>query len=241
MVTSIVPPKSLAVSEQQVIDYLRSHPEFFVNNEILLEELKLPHPGSGNAVSLVARQVQVFREQRDEIKGEFQRLLDIARHNESLFEKSRRLLLNLLEADSIEDILIRVDESIRGDFGVDHCSLLLFGDKIIYPDTNIKMISLRQARKRLGALIDNQRAICGSLSGDRLACLFPDIESPVSSVIKSVAVIPLHHHEPLGMLSLGSHDLSYFDSSMGSLFLSYISDSLSRILPPLLVREKNKG
>ncbi len=232
-----VPPGQDVPSEQQVVDYLLNQPKFFIRNEYLLEQLTLPHP-SGAAISLVQKQVQVFREQRDELKQEFQQILDIARHNERLFEKSKRLLLGMLEAKSLDEMLIVIDESIRGDFGVEYCSLLLFGNKNDYPTTNIKMIELSQAGARLGAVMETSKALCGRFTGDRLDCLFPDLASPVDAIVKSAAIIPLTYQESLGMFSLGSTDPDYFDSSMGSMFLSYISDSLSRILPPMLIREK---
>ncbi len=226
-----------AVTEQQVVNYLLEHPAFFTKNEYLLEVLKLPHP-SGTAISLVQKQVQVFREQRDELKEEFQQILEIARHNERLFEKSKRLLLAMLEAKSLDEMLIVIDESIRGDFGVDHCSLLLFGKKTDYPTTQVEMIDLKEAEERLGAMLESPRALCGRFTGDRLDCLFPNLERPADSIVKSAAVIPLNYQQHLGMFSLGSTNPDYFDSSMGSMFLSYISDSLSRILPPMLIREK---
>jgi uncharacterized protein YigA (DUF484 family) len=225
------------MTEQQVVDYLLDHPGFFTRNEYLLEKLTLPHP-SGNAISLVQKQVQVFREQRDELKEEFQQLLEIARHNERLFEKSKRLLLGMLEAKSLDEMLIVIDESIRSDFGMDQCGLVLFGDKSDYPTTQVNMLSLHDAREQLGALMETPKAFCGHITGGRLDSLFPQIDSPVDKLVKSVAVIPLHYQQPLGMFSLGSEDPDYFDSSMGSMFLSYISDSLSRMLPPMLMREK---
>jgi len=38
------------------------------------------------------------------------------------------------------------------------------------------------------------------------------------------------------VFAVGSCEPGYFDQSMGSLFLSYISDTLSRLLPPMLKR-----
>ena len=55
------------ISEELIIQYLRSHPDFFIRNEHLLQDLKLPHQ-SGKAISLGERQVQVFREHRDSLK-----------------------------------------------------------------------------------------------------------------------------------------------------------------------------
>ncbi|HBF93870.1 MAG TPA: DUF484 domain-containing protein, partial [Marinobacter adhaerens] len=60
----------------------------------------------------------------------------------------------------------------------------------------------------------------------------PDREEPIASV----ALVPLRHDELVGVFAVGSCQPGYFDQSMGSLFLSYISDTLSRLLPPMVQR-----
>lgn len=228
--------KETTVDEAQVVTYLRTHPEFFVKHAELLSELSIPHD-SGRAISLVEKQVHVFREQRDLLKRELAELIDIARQNDRFFEKSKRLLMHLLEAQSLDEALIMLDESIRNDFSVPFCSIVLLGDKKDYPASNVNLLSVAAARASLGTLLESSRAVCGRFKPEQLRCLFPSHAEKV----KSAAVIPLGGDEHLGMLSLGSDDEHYFDSSMGSLFLSYISDTLSRILPPLLARERCQG
>jgi uncharacterized protein YigA (DUF484 family) len=93
---------SVAPAEAQVIAYLRQNPEFFITNEYLLSELRIPH-ASGAAISLGERQVQVFREHRDELKLKLNELISVARDNDAHFEKSKRLLLNLLEVKSLDE------------------------------------------------------------------------------------------------------------------------------------------
>ena len=69
-------------TEEQVIAFLRKNPEFFAHNEYLLSELKIPH-ASGAAISLGERQVQVFREHRDELKFKLNELIsDVLKHYE---------------------------------------------------------------------------------------------------------------------------------------------------------------
>lgn len=222
-----------AISEAQVVEYLRAHPEFFVSHDELLREIKIPHD-SGKAISLVERQVHVFREQRDQLRAEMAHLVNIARENDRFFEKSKRLLMNLLEAKSLEEVVIMVEESIKSDFGLDYSSLLLFGDSDEYPISNIQMISREDAEKILGDLITSSKAVCGKLKQEQSSCLFPAVDDEIGSA----AVISLRLGEAIGMFSLGSKDKQYFDKGMGSLFLSYISDTLSRLLPPLLDQEK---
>ncbi len=224
------------ISEQQVVEHLRAHPAFFTHHDYLLNEIKLPHP-SGKVISLAERQVHVFREQRDELQNELADLIDIAKQNDQFFDKSKRLLMNLLEAQSLDEVLIVVEESVKHDFGLEFCSMLLFGDNVDYPVNNLQMIPLPEAEIVLGTLIESKRAVCGRFSEEQMNCLFPGAQNEVTSA----AVVPLRNSELFGMFSLGSNDKDYFDSGMGSLFLSYISDTLSRLLPPLLQRERSQS
>ena len=42
---------------------------------------------------------------------------------------------------------------------------------------------------------------------------------------------PLVNGGPLGVLAIGSHDPEYYKSSMGTVFLTYVSEVLNRVLP----------
>lgn len=233
MTEQTVRKKAEDLTPEQVADYLRANPDFFVEQDELLRSLTLPHD-SGRAISLVERQVHLFREQRDTLRRELVELVSIARHNDRLFEKSKRLLMQVIEARTLNDMAAAIDDSIRGDFGLDAASVLLFTDQTL-PDASqgaLHVVSPDLARTRLGMLLDGERAVCGQFRESEREFLFPDREEPIASV----ALVPLRHEELVGVFAVGSCQPGYFDQSMGSLFLSYISDTLSRLLPPMIQR-----
>lgn len=235
MTDNAVSSQQIELSEEQIIDYLRAHPNFFVDHDYLLRELKVIHR-NGSAISLGERQVQVFREHRDELKNQLEDLIEIARDNDAHFDKSRRLLLSLLEIKSIDEIELVVKEAFKDDENIDFSSVVIFGDQTDYPASEISLISYEQAKEKLGNLVDSTSAICGRFTDQQMACLFPaDADS-----IGSAAVIPLNNGETIGMFCLGSKDSNHFDSGMGSLFLSYISDFISRMMPELLLKSRSQ-
>jgi len=217
----------------QVAEYLRANPDFFVGQDELLRSLTLPHD-SGSAISLVERQVHLFREQRDTLRRELAELVSIARHNDRLFEKSKRLLLQVIEAENLNDMAAAIDDSIRTDFGLDAASVLLFSSAAepVQAAGALHIVNAEKARGRLGALLDGERAVCGQFREQERVFLFPDRDEPIASV----ALVPLRHDALVGVFAVGSCQPGYFDQSLGSLFLSYISDTLSRLLPPMLER-----
>lgn len=220
------------LTREQVESYLRAHPDFFVDQDELLRSLTVPHD-SGRAISLVERQVHLFREQRDTLRRELVELVSIARHNDRLFEKSKRLLMQVIEARNLQDMAAAIDDSIRGDFGLDAASVLLFSDDQGLPSQGaLHVVNSARAQARLGTLLEGDRAVCGQFHENEREFLFPDRDEAIASV----ALVPLRHEELVGVFAVGSCQPGYFDQSMGSLFLSYISDTLSRLLPPMLKR-----
>lgn len=225
--------KAGGLTREEVADYLRANPDFFVDQDELLRNLTLPHD-SGRAISLVERQVHLFREQRDTLRRELVELVSIARHNDRLFEKSKRLLLQVIEARNLNDMAAAIDDSIRGDFGLDAAAVILFteADLPLTSQGALHVVSPDQAKERLGNLLDGARAVCGQFRESERSFLFPDREEPIASV----ALVPLRGDSLLGVFAVGSCEPGYFDQSMGSLFLTYISDTLSRLLPPMVQR-----
>ncbi|QSP95883.1 DUF484 family protein [Marinobacter salinisoli] len=221
------------ITREQVVQYLQDNPDFFVDQDELLRGLTLPHD-SGRAISLVERQVHLYREQRDTLQHELSELVSIARQNERLFEKSKRMLLQVIEARNVNDMAAVIDDSIRGDFGLDAASVLLVTDTKL-PDASqgaLHVVTPQDAQERLGSLLEGDRAVCGQFRESERNFLFPNRDEPIASV----ALVPLRSQGLVGVFAVGSCQPGYFDQSMGSLFLSYISDTLSRLLPPMLER-----
>ncbi|MDH5396129.1 MAG: DUF484 family protein, partial [Gammaproteobacteria bacterium] len=69
--------------EHEIVRYLRDHPAFFEEHQDLLAGMVLTHK-TGPAVSLIERQVQILREQKDEQKRKLQTLISTAQNNEKL-------------------------------------------------------------------------------------------------------------------------------------------------------------
>jgi uncharacterized protein len=222
------------LSEDAVVDFLRDNPDFFVTHEYLLDELRLPHK-SGSAISLGERQVQVFREHRDQLRTQLHELVQAAHENDKHFEKSKRLLLDMMDVKSLDEIEYVIQAAFKDDDKIDFARVIVFGNPDDYPAANLHIVSEQAARDELGTVIDSQGAICGRFTDKQLGFLFQQQAEEVGSA----AIIPLRNDHLYGVFSIASKDPAHFDSSMGSLFLSYISDFITRLLPALLARSKS--
>jgi uncharacterized protein YigA (DUF484 family) len=57
-------------------------------------------------VSLVERQMSLLRDRNIEMRHRLSQLMDVARDNDRLFDKTRRLILTLMDAASLEDVVM---------------------------------------------------------------------------------------------------------------------------------------
>ena len=111
-----------SLSADQVAAYLRDHPDFFSEQDELLSQLKLPHE-SGNAISLMERQVTVLREQGIEARQKLNNLLENARNNDQLFDTTRNLVLALLRAKDITEIASVTQDQLANQANIDACEI----------------------------------------------------------------------------------------------------------------------
>lgn len=211
---------------EQVAAWLAAHPQFFVGRDALLETLLIPHE-AGHAVSLVERQLRLLRERNHELRARLSQLMDIARDNDRLFERTRRLIVALLEADSLEELVAAVEDSLRHDFQVPFVSLLLFSDN---PPAVGHWVSQDSAQQAVGALLAGHKTVCGVLRAEELAFLFPAANI---GHIGSAAVAVLEHQGLHGLLALGSPDPQHYRSSLGTVFLGHVAEIIARVLPHL--------
>jgi uncharacterized protein YigA (DUF484 family) len=212
---------------QQVSDYLSSHADFFDTRPELLAGLQLSHP-SGTAVSLVERQVRVLREQNQDLKKRLLELVEVARDNDRLSERVHRLTLDLLRAGSLPELLDSLEHSLRTEFMADAVVLHLQGlDESGRRESGAQALHIDEALKALlpTPLVDNKPQ-CGRLKQEQAEFLF----SEQASTIESCVVIPLGDHGSVGLLSIGSREANRFNPCMGTLFLSHLSELITRLL-----------
>jgi uncharacterized protein YigA (DUF484 family) len=220
------------LSDTEIREYLKRHPDFFERHPDLLDQLHISH-SSGSAVSLVEKQVSVLRERNMEMRKRLNTLTGNARDNDKLHELTRKLVLHLLEADSLDTLAETFHCCLRDDFDVEHVSMILFGN----PDNagrHSRIEPAERARIEIGALLKGGTPVCGTLREDELRYLFPD-----ASGVGSAAVVPMlkpagasgAQPAELGVIAVGSTDPHYYSADMGTVFLSHIADVVLRLLP----------
>ena len=219
------------VTDRDIVDYLRKHPHFLAERPALLAEIDLPHVGGSGAISLVERQVAILRERNMDMRHRLNHLLDNARTNDVLFDKSKRLILSLLSLSDSNDLLPTFFTYLHNEFAIQYSQLLLFPSNECHftlpSNRYTQLLNKSLATEKLPTLLNNKRAICGQLKNDETTFIF----RRDADFIRSTATATLTlNHQTIGLLVLGNTDPNYYSSTMNTLFLTFITDVLSQLL-----------
>lgn len=213
----------------QVEDYLHNHPEFFHDHLSLLEHMSIPHP-SGNAVSLISKQLEIFRGKHLELENQLNALIEIAKDNDITFNQMHELTLALMEAQTIEEIDINLTKVFSDCFLTDFSTIRVIKDDIETSGSDFFVkaddINLQHFEKELA----NNQPVCGKPTLPQAKFLFGDN----ALAVKSCAIIPMSFTELEGLIAIGSRDETRFHYSMGHLFLVQLSEAIGTRLIAIL-------
>ncbi len=209
------------LTARDVATYLKQHPEFFRSFPEIVAQLDVPHE-TGATVSLVEYQSKILRTKNNELHERLQQLIENARRNDRLFEQTRQLTLDLLDAQSIEEVEQSLQQCMTAVYGVDYACITLF-----VPSMTLQSITEVEMQHQLVRHFGRKHAFCGQLSDEQMELFFQE-----KTRVGSMAACLLKND--LGILALGHSQEDYFKSNMDTLFLNYVSEIVSRRLDILL-------
>lgn len=223
--------------ESHIVAFLRRNPDFFDEHSDLLEELKLTH-GAGRAVSLIERQVGVLRDKNHLLRKQLSDLIAVARENDKLHATLHDLTLQLMQARTMSEVVTAVQTYLLEQFPGELSSMILLTPPIP-PETlelpsagNIQLLSGHDPElNHFAVLFENNRPICGRMKSAQLNLLF----GKAADTVLSAALIPLRIDSretaaPAGIIAVGSRDTQRFHASMGTVFVHYMGQLVSRAM-----------
>ncbi|MCG8090727.1 MAG: DUF484 family protein [Candidatus Thiodiazotropha endolucinida] len=209
-------------TDQQIADYLRDNPGFLLRHPDLLAELEIPH-ASGDAVSLIERQVEALRKQLKDTQQQLASLVEVARSNDQLQARMHRLTLELIDAATFEEVLNALEDELHDDFKADAVELRLFSSSQL--DDHLQD-SLNGQVGTFEQFFNQNQPICGRMDQQQLNYIF----GTEGDRIASTALIPLKSEGVLGLLAIGSCDPERFAPDHGTEFLTRLGQIISRTL-----------
>jgi uncharacterized protein YigA (DUF484 family) len=219
------------LAEEQVVEHLTAHPEFFERHPAVLARLNLPHQRGSAAISLVERQMLVLRERHAALEQKLHELIENGRANDTIAERMHRLTRRLLRAGDASAAISALEISLREDFGASRWVTLLtdpaYASLAGQPGTHVRYVPrgstdlkvfetfFESARPRSGQIREAQREFLFGTEGRQLG---------------SAALVPLGERASLGLVAIASHDTERFVPTMSTDFLVRIGEIVTEAL-----------
>lgn len=217
----------MTITPEAVAEFLGDHPEFFENNPQLATRLRIPH-SSGEAVSLIEKQVEILRKQNLQLERKLVDLIEVARANDAAVERIHQLVLALMEAEDLPDLLHSLADRLRHRFGADAIRLILFrgeADKVEFGPA-IRLERDAPEVNEFQNVLRNGQPVVGRLRPRQLEILFAENAPRIGSA----ALIPIGDRAEIGLLGIGAQSEDQFGPTLGTTFLVRIGDVLATAL-----------
>ncbi len=218
--------EAFLLSDAEVADYLTRHPDFFHNHLELLEVMQIPHP-SGNAISLIAKQLEIFRAKHQEQEQRLNELVVIAHENDASLHRMHQLTLAMLESSSVVELAHNLTMVLAECFLTDFVSIKIIragkvSEVFVAPDD--------PGLQHFAQELQSNQPRCGLPSFTQAQFLF----GADAWQVKSCAIVPMLFNGLDGLIAIGSRDEQRFHASMGTLFLSQMSEIVATRLLSIL-------
>lgn len=198
------------MQDEQIVEFLKQHPDFLQKHPEVLDHLVLHHDTGDGAVSLMERQIKVLRERQAANREKLAEWVRVGRENDAIAERIHHFTLSLLQAHDEADLITRVRASLRTDFDIVSVRLLL--DPELRPD--------------IETLLPAARTRCGHFPLEQRRIAFGD----EAESIASMALVPIGPTASLGAMALGSIDAERFTPAMSTDFLARMGELIGAAL-----------
>ncbi len=225
----MVQTKDLPDSPKDIIEYLRNHPDFFVEHTDILSELDIPHntPGklaaTDNVASLIEHQVALLRQENSSLNENLERSEENVANQRKLAKATHDLSLQLIKVDSLKALNDLLSKSLRQQYQAERFLFLVFKTPVDSEDCS--NIHFHEANSKLAfmftELFHHNKPLCDSLQTEHIDALFGTLGK--SESIRSTALIPVQQSDWHGMLVLGSKNQDQYCHGFEMDLLNYIT------------------
>lgn len=231
------PKRSVAINkldDEIVSKYLIDHPDFFIRNASLIENIRVPHP-IRDSISLPEWQMARQRNKINQLESEITLLMEHASSNELLFNQFMALQSQLIKANTLDDLAELLNVWAKS-LGLSGAYLYLFEDKwLLNAPSNYYHYALNSSRFDFIRVRHLQYSyqFLGVLNTTELDFLLPKYGH-----VGSVALSLLGQFGDLGVLLFTSSDPQHYQSGQGTLLLEKISEILPILIGKWIMRKR---
>ena len=226
--------KDLPDSPEDIIKYLRNHPDFFVEHTDILSELNVPHGTTSNIASLIEYQVAQLRQENINLNENLEKSEEDVLHQRELVNDVHSLSLRLMQIDSLKTLNGLLSKRLKKLYHAERFLFLVFQK----PDNckEYSNIHFLEANSKLSfmftELFHHNKPLCDSLQTEHIEALFhTETES-----IHSTALIPVQQSGWHGLFVLGSKVQGQYSHGFEMDLLKYITKISSALVESIVFK-----
>jgi len=202
------------ITPEQIGEFLKLNPDFFLGHPELLADITVLHPFSGQAISLGERQVLALRDKSRGLEVKLREFIQFAEENDAIGDKLHKLSLSLMRAKTVEAALQSLYLGLSDSFSVPHTAVRIWAANA--PD----LPEFAKVSLDIQVLVEGlTQPQCGPDVPDEVRAWFGE----TGAHQKSFALAPLRKGNLTGLMVLASEDGKRFYPEMGTLYLTWLA------------------
>lgn len=220
------------MDENDVVQYLKENPYFFLRHPALVEQINVPHVVNG-AVSLPELVMSRQRIKIKELEQDIRFMVEQAHENVELFDELLLLVIEMSSSKSLQEMLQALNRWAKK-LGLSGASVRLFSDswRLSAPlDAHQLVISRRVFEPVRIQRFGERQNYLGRLNGPEIQLLLPEALN-----VGSVAISLFGHHGESGMVIFTSRSREHYQYGMGTVMLEKVAQILPRLLSQWIER-----
>ena len=219
-------------SKEQVLAYLKRHPEFLIENPDLVEVLKAPKTERGSGVAdLQHYMVGGLQKELQVLRGKYDDIVDYCRDNMSTQSQVHQAILGLIRARDLEQLLQVITVDLVSLFDVDVVRLAMETDgaalyETSYPDAHYSGISFIETGTVDVVMGEDSDILLNGDTEKSEPIAFEEIFSDCVSLVKSCAMLRLHLEtvNKQVLLCFGVRHKGRFHANQGVDLLAFLAE-----------------
>lgn len=207
------------MNDQDIAEYLLTHPEFFETHAEVLAGIRLTSPHGARAVSLQERQIEMQREKNKQIERRLAELVRYGHENDSISAKLHLWTLRVLSERDPHALPGVITGGLRDIFDVPQAALRLWQVAPVYEPAEFARNVGEEVRIFANSLVS---PYCGENTGFE-AVSWLEGEAPASVALLALRDPMQDDGQAFGLLVVGSPDPRRFHEGMATDFLVQIA------------------
>lgn len=207
------------LSRDEVVAYLKAHPDFLDQNPDLLRVLTPPAYHNGERVVDMQRfMMERLRQQIEHVQKEFTDLIFSARDNMTAQGQIHEAVVQLLACDSIEGLIHIISADLQRIFAVDTVKLCVEADVAPFQDTEYTALQFMPVGT-VQRLLGEQTVLLGAV-GEAAVHVF----GSAAPLVASQALVRLHFvgYPKPGLIAFGVRHAEQFHAGQATDLLRFL-------------------